>query len=161
VRGDRPVAAASPRPAPGPPAPQEASEPGPAPTASAERPPDVDLEQIQSAWKQSVLAAVGERSIPTASILAEGRPVELANDTLVIEFPPDASFHRDRAQDPKNATVLAEVLYEVTGRRLAADFVVGDADAEPEQAEDDGPVSEEEIISLMKTTFDAREVEDS
>jgi DNA polymerase-3 subunit gamma/tau len=121
--------------------------------------PNLDLEQIQSAWKQAILPAVGERSIPTASVLSEARPVELAGDRLVIEFPAAASFHRNLAEDSKNATLLADVLYEITGRRLTLAFGVGEGEAE-EADDEDTPVTEEEIISLMKTTFDAREVED-
>jgi hypothetical protein len=103
---------------------------------------------------------VSERSIPAASVLNEARPIELAGDRLVIEFPPDASFHRDRAEDPKNATLLAEVLYEVTGRRLTPAFAVGEGEPADDESEE-GPVSEEDIISLMKSTFDAREVEET
>jgi DNA polymerase-3 subunit gamma/tau len=131
----------------------------PPPTAAPKPLPDLDLEQIGSAWKQAILPAVGERSIPTASVLSEARPVELAGDRLVIEFPPDASFHRDRAEDPKNATLLADVLYEVTGRRLTLAFAVGEGEADEPEA-DEAPATEEEIISLMKTTFDAREVDE-
>jgi DNA polymerase-3 subunit gamma/tau len=140
--------------------------PAPAPVAPSspapgEPQPDLDLEQVQAAWKQAIVPAVSERSIPAASVLNEARPIELAGDRLVIEFPPAASFHRNLAEEPKNAGLLAEVLYEVTGRRLTPAFAVGEG--EPEEPEsDEGPVSEEDIISLMKSTFDAREVsEDS
>jgi DNA polymerase III subunit tau, C-terminal domain len=107
-----------------------------------------------------VLPAVGERSIPTASVLGEAKPVELSGNRLVIEFPPAASFHRNLAEEPKNATLLAEVLYEVTGHKLALAFAVGEGDAEAGEADAEGPASEEDIISLMKTTFDAREVDE-
>jgi DNA polymerase III subunit gamma/tau len=141
-----------------PPAP-EASTPPPA-TADPEEQPPLELTEIQNAWKQAVLPAVGERSIPTASVLGEARPVELSGDRLVIEFPAAASFHRNLAEEPRNATLLTEVLYEVTGRKLTLAFAVGEG--EPEEVDDDeGPVSEEDIISLMKTTFDAREVEEN
>jgi DNA polymerase-3 subunit gamma/tau len=137
------------------------SSPPPAqPTASAEALPDLDLEHVQQVWGQAVLPAVGERSIPTASVLSEAKPIELAGNRLVIEFPPAASFHRNLAEEPKNATLLADVLYEVTGHKLALAFAVGEGEAEDPAAEPDGPASEEEIISLMKTTFDAREVDE-
>jgi DNA polymerase-3 subunit gamma/tau len=130
--------------------------------AQAAPPPDVDLEQLQEAWQRTILPAVEEKSIPTASVLREAHPKGLAGDTLTVEFPQAASFHRQLAEDPKNATLLADALYEVTGRRLDLAFEVGEnggeeagADAEPEQ-----PASEEEFIDLMKGTFDAREVEE-
>ena len=139
--------------------PQQASVP-PQKDEPAEQGPPVELAEIQSAWKQAVLPAVGERSIPTASVLNEAKPIELNGDRLVIEFPPAASFHRNLAEEPKNAMLLAEVLYEVTGRRLTLAFAIGEGEGDEEES-DEGPVTEEEIISLMKSTFDAREVDPS
>jgi len=46
----------------------------------------------------------------------------------------------------------------VTGRRLALAFEVGENGGDAEPPPDDEPASEEEIIELMKGTFDAREV---
>jgi len=128
-------------------------------TPVAETQPDLDLEQLSNAWRNAVLPAVAERSIPTSSVLGEAKPAALAEDRLVLEFPPAASFHRNLAEEPKNAELLAEVLYEVTGRKLKIEFVVGEGAEEQEQEE--APATEEEIISLMKSTFDAREVDDT
>jgi DNA polymerase-3 subunit gamma/tau len=139
--------------------------PRPEETAPAEElppePPSVDLEQLQEAWQRTILPAVEEKSIPTASVLREAHPKGLAGDTLTVEFPRAASFHRQLAEDPKNATLLAEALYEITGRHLDLAFEVGEnGEAGPEaEAEPEEPASEEEIIELMKGTFDAREVE--
>jgi hypothetical protein len=120
----------------------------------------VELEQLQEAWQRTILPAVEEKSIPTASVLREAHPAGLAGDTLTVEFPRAASFHRQLAEEPKNATLLAEALYEVTGRRLDLAFEVGENGGETATAEEEQPASEEEIIELMKGTFDAREVEE-
>jgi DNA polymerase-3 subunit gamma/tau len=132
---------------------ETAAEPAIAPT-----PPAVDLLQLQEAWQRTILPAVEQRSIPTASMLREAHPAQLADDRLTVEFPPAASFHRQLAEEPKNATLLAEALYEVTGRKLALDFAVGENGGE-EPAEEEHPAGEEEIVQLMKDTFDAHEVE--
>jgi DNA polymerase III gamma/tau subunit len=139
------------------PAPAEEQAPEPPPAAEA---PDVDLEQLQEAWQRTILPAVEEKSIPTASVLREAHPKGLADDTLTVEFPREASFHRQLAEEPKNATLLAEALYEVTGRRLELAFEVGENGGDTGEPEPDEPVSEEQIIELMKGTFDAREVSD-
>ena len=131
----------------------------PEPQAAAP-PPDVDLEQLQEAWQRTILPAVEEKSIPTASVLREAHPKGLAGDTLTVEFPRAASFHRQLAEDPKNATLLADALYEVTGRRLDLAFEVGENGGEGEPEEHEHPASEEEIIELMKGTFDARELDE-
>jgi hypothetical protein len=104
------------------------------------------------------LPAVEERSIPTASVLREAHPAGLAGDTLTLEFPRNASFHRQLAEEPKNATLLADALYEVTGRRLALAFELGANGGEGEAVEEE-PAGEDDLVSLIKETFDAREVE--
>ena len=53
--------------------------------------------------------------------------------------------------------MLADALYEVTGRRLALEFELGEGAAEAD--EDDAPAGEEDLVSLIKETFDAREVD--
>ena len=129
------------------------------PAATPAEPPSLELEQLQEAWQRTILPAVEQRSIPTASMLREAHPSQLADDRLTVEFPAAASFHRQLAEEPKNATLLAEALYEVTGRKLALDFAVGENGGDHPE-EDEEPAGEDEIVQLMKDTFDAREVED-
>jgi len=135
----------------------ERQEPKP-PAASAPAGPDLELEQLQDAWTRTIVPAVAERSIPISTVLGEARPAQLAGDTLTVEFPASASFHRQLAEEPKNATMLVEALYEVTGRRLALAFAVGEGDVEGVE-ELDEPAGEERIIELLKSDLDARERE--
>jgi DNA polymerase III subunit gamma/tau len=135
--------------------PTESAAPSPEPEPIAV--PPVELEQLQDAWQRAVIPAVEQRSIPTASVLREAHPAELAGDTLTLEFPAAASFHRNLAEEPKNATLLLDALYEVTGRRFALAFVVGE-DGEPEPQAEQRPLSEEELLDQLKQNFDAREV---
>jgi hypothetical protein len=133
--------------------------PAPAPQEPSERPP-LELEQLQQLWQQAILPAVAEHSIPAGSVLNEARPVELAGERLVIEFPPAASFHRNLAEEPKNATLLVDAIREVTGRRLELAFVVGEGGGDEEAGEHERePETEEEFIALFKDRFDAREVD--
>src|SRR5205085_4716061 len=121
--------------------------------------PDVALERLQEAWARTIVPAVAERSIPISTVLGEARPADLEGNTLTVEFPANASFHRQLAEEPKNATLLADALYEVTGRRLALAFAVGDEHVAEGGEELEGPAGEERILELMKETFDARERE--
>ena len=127
------------------------------PDRSAAAPPDIELEQLQEAWARTIVPAVAERSIPISTVLGEARPAELAGDTLTVEFPASASFHRQLAEEPKNATMLRDALYEVTGRKLVLAFAVGEGGGDGVEAEDEGPAGEEKFMELMKETFDARE----
>jgi DNA polymerase III subunit gamma/tau len=142
-----------------PPAGVEASPPAEAAAGPATAPPDIELEQLQEAWARTIVPAVAERSIPISTVLGEARPADLAGDTLTVEFPANASFHRQLAEEPKNVTLLADALYEVTGRRLALAFAVGEDEEGDGGEELEGPAGEERILELMKETFDARERE--
>jgi len=154
------------------PPPQPGSDPGPGPeetVAEAETPqeervpvpvgaPALELEQLQEAWARTVLPAVEERGgIPTASLLREAHPAELSGDTLTLEFPPSARFHLDLVREPKNAALLADALYDVTGRRLELAFELGEARETP--ATNEEPAGEDKILELLKETFDAQERE--
>jgi DNA polymerase-3 subunit gamma/tau len=134
------------------------SEPEPEPVPVPVGAPGLELSQLQEAWARQVLPAVEERGgIPTASLLREAHPANLSGDTLTLEFPPSAQFHLDLARDPKNATLLADALYDVTGRRLELVFELGEAREAP--AADEEPAGEEKIFELLKETLDARERE--
>jgi len=120
--------------------------------------PALELSQLQEAWARTVLPAVEERGgIPTASLLREAHPAELNGDTLTLEFPPSAQFHLDLARDPKNASLLADALYDVTGRRLELAFELGEPREVP--AAEEEPAGEDKILELLKETFDAQERE--
>ena len=128
----------------------------PAPRPEVPAPPPLELDQLKAAWQRSVIPAVEERSVPTASVLREAQPAGIAGDTLTVEFPAAASFHRQMAEEPKNATLLVDALFEVTGRRFALEFEVGEqGETEPER---ERTLSEEELVEEIKHTFDAREV---
>jgi hypothetical protein len=126
--------------------------------AAPAAPITVELEQLQEAWRRSILPAVEQRSIPIGKTLAEAHPAQLAGDTLTLAFPQTAAFHLKLAEDPKNAAMLRDALYEVTGRKLAVSFELGDDEHAPE--DDETPASEEDVLELMKSTFDARELDE-
>ena len=148
-----PTGGASPPPAPAPRAREE-----PASETPGATPPSLELEALQEAWQRSIVPAVEERSIPTASVLREARPSDLADDRLTVEFPSSAEFHLKLAEDPKNAMLLQEALYEVTGRKLALAFELGEHTHVAETAEE--PLGEDEFLELVKETFDARELKE-
>ena len=148
---------------------REASEPvapAPAPIAPAtppaptSAPPKLELDELQEAWRRSILPTVEGQGggIPAAAMLAEAHPAALEDDVLTLEFPEGAQFHRKHAEEPKNVALLENALYEVTGRRLQIVFATG-VRPDPRPGEPDRPATEEEIVELVKTTFDAQELD--
>ncbi len=137
-----------------------------APTAVVEAPappaslPPLELDQLRDAWQRDVVDAVRERSIPISTLLVEARPVEISGDTLTIEFAPAAGFHRvaDRgAEEPGDARATRSTRSPAGASRI--ETVIGAA-PEPTEPEDPRELSEEDVISLLKDTFDAEEVEE-
>jgi hypothetical protein len=134
---------------------REGSSPPPKPEPTADG-PEVALEQVADAWQRTIVEAVRERSIPVASLLAEARPTDLAGDTLTLEFPAGADFHRRQVAEPQNIVIVRDAIYEVTGRKLAVVLEAGEAEGHDSSA--DEPAGEESFIEAMKENFDAREV---
>ena len=93
---------------------------------------------------------------PPRSCARPTRPGWRATRSPSSSRPPP--FHRKLAEEPKNATLLADALYEVTGRRFSLDFALGENGGE--DVDDTTPAGEDEILALMKKTFDAREATD-
>jgi DNA polymerase-3 subunit gamma/tau len=119
-------------------------------------PPSLELEQLREAWQRSVIPAVERRSIPAAPVFGEAHPVALDDDTLTLEFPASAAFHRGLAEE-KYSGLMVDALYEVTGRKLRLEFAIGENGEGP--AEEPEPATEEDLVALVKETFDAREVD--
>ena len=145
--------------APREPEPAGVAEPAPPAEMPEAHAPSLELEQVADAWQRSIVETVRERSIPVASLLAEATPTELKGDTLTLEFPAGADFHRRQVAEPHSIGLLRDALYEVTGRKLAVVLETGEGEVDIESA-DDEPVSEEGFISLLKETLDAREVKE-
>jgi DNA polymerase-3 subunit gamma/tau len=148
----------APEPETGADAPAPESSPDPDPDLAPAEPPELELVQLQDAWRHAVLPALERRSIPASTMLREAHPAALAGNTLTLEFPRTATFMREQAEEPKTSALLLEALFEVTGRHLELVFATGAA-ASPAEPAGDHPVTEEEIIALVKSTFDAQELE--
>jgi DNA polymerase III gamma/tau subunit len=129
-------------------------EPRPEATPPPE-PPSIELAQLREVWQRSVVPAVQSRAIHAAPVIGEATPAALEGDRLTLEFPPSADFHRKLAEE-KYASLLRDALYEVTGRRLELEFALGENGEEPHEE----PASEEDLVALVKETFDAREVDE-
>ena len=129
----------------------------PAADEESPAPPPLELQQLQEAWSRAVLEAVEQRSIPVASMLREAHPVALADDRLTVEFAGEAEFHRKLAEEPKNAAIIRDALYDVTGRKLALEFTLGERSTAVDEPEEH---NEKDFVALFKETFDAREVDE-
>ncbi len=125
---------------------------------AASEPISVELQRLQEAWQRSIVPAIA--SIPSRSIFQEAHPVALEGSRLSIEFPHSAAFHCKMATEEKNRNQLADAIYELTGARLSFEFAVTEKPASEEKKSAAERTPEEDLISLLKDTLDAHEVEE-
>ena len=67
----------------------DASRPPRRRAGSRRRAASLELEQLQEAWRRTILPAVEAALDPDRGTLAEAHPAALAGDTLTLEFPRD------------------------------------------------------------------------
>ncbi len=131
----------------------------PAPTAVATE--AVDFERIAGLWP-AVLDQVRESGSELLStVFSAARPVAVDVERAVLEigFPASAAFNKRKAEAQEARERLAEAVRTIAGERLRPVYVLldGGEEAAPEGAEQQ--LSEDELIELLRSEFDAEEFE--
>jgi hypothetical protein len=110
-----------------------------------------------------VLDNVRESGAAMLSSVFEGTKllaVDSEKSEVKIGFPPSATFNKRKAEAKANVERMAESLRETLGQRLRPVYELLDGETAPEPAKGESSVSEEELVELLKTKFDAHEVVD-
>jgi DNA polymerase III subunit gamma/tau len=116
-------------------------------------PPPSDLDSLWAAAHESVRAEHGL----LGAVLSEATPVILTEQELTLAFPTTAAFHKRKAEDSANRSVLIETLRRLTGRHYRLEFEL--REDLPEGAGGNGaPPSEEEVMSRLMAELDAEEL---
>jgi DNA polymerase-3 subunit gamma/tau len=133
------------------------SNPGPVAAAAGEA---VDFERIRGLWP-AVLEQVRESGSELLStVLAAARPVAVDLEQAVIEvgFPASAAFNKRKAEAKEARERLADAVKTIAGERLRPIYVLLEGDDEL-AAGGKQPLSEDELIELLRSEFDAEEFE--
>jgi DNA polymerase-3 subunit gamma/tau len=162
---ERPAAAAPPEPpaaAPAPVAPPEAA-PDPAAVAPngavavAELPAGpLDLTTVGEIWP-AVLDTVRERHAMLGTVLAEARPVAVADRAVTLAFDPSQTFLRRKAEDAACRELVQDAFRSLLGVSPRLEFELRERGEDEEGA---APVTltEEEWVARFKQEFDAEEI---
>ncbi len=122
------------------------------PAAVATLPPN-DLDSLWAAAHESVRAEHGL----LGAVLSEATPVILTEQELTLAFPTTAAFHKRKAEDSANRSVLIETLRRLTGRHYRLEFEL--REDLPQDAGGNGALpSEEEVMSRLMAELDAEEL---
>jgi DNA polymerase-3 subunit gamma/tau len=155
--------------------PSDAAGEGDAPSSRAEAPPaeavaivspgsaEIDLDRVARLWP-AIIDNLRESTSEMLSSLFEGaRPlgVDAEGAVLRIGFPPSAKFNKRKAESQANVERITESVQAIVGARLRPAYELLDSSpGEAAAARSNGePLAEEEIIELLKVSFDALEVD--
>jgi DNA polymerase III subunit gamma/tau len=161
--------AADPAPQAANPAPQ-AADPAPAPAAEEQPQTDdpgppqatavaqaIDLEKLVGLWPAVIEQVRESGSGLLSQILTAARPVAVNVDEAWLEvgFPASAAFNKRKAEATDARDRFSEAVKTIVGERLRPVYVLLDSDeAEPKP---EATLSEDELVELMRTEFDAEE----
>ncbi|HEX5955481.1 MAG TPA: hypothetical protein VFY37_06070, partial [Solirubrobacterales bacterium] len=117
----------------------------------------VSLERVVRVWPE-VIDQVREGGAELLShVLAVARPVAVNVEEAVLEvgFPPSAAFNKRKAEAAEARDRIADAVKRIVGERLRPVYVLLEGDEIETPAE--AKLSEEELIELVRSEFDAEE----
>jgi DNA polymerase-3 subunit gamma/tau len=91
------------------------------------------------------------------AVFNEAIPVYLTDEELTLAFPPTATFHKRKAEDPANRATLIDILRRLTGRRYLVSFELRE-DLPSQEGSNGRPPTEEEIMARLVAELDAEEL---
>jgi DNA polymerase III subunit gamma/tau len=120
----------------------------------------IEIERVVELWP-AVVGHLREAGDEMLSTLFEGaRPLGVVEERSIVRigFPPSDKFNKRKAEAPANIERMTDAIHAITGVSLRPGYELideEDASAAPEPAE----MSEDEMIELIKTNFDAQEID--
>jgi DNA polymerase III subunit gamma/tau len=115
------------------------------PEPAASQPLSLDL--VVRMWP-TVVDHVRATNPMLGAVVGDARPVELAQDHLVLAFGQDAAFLRKKADERPARSALGEALRTVTGHALTLSYELREGEA-PQT------LSEDELVARLLDEFDA------
>ena len=118
---------------------------------------ELNLEKVLGAWPDVIDQVRQGGSELLSHVLAEARPVAVNVEEAMVEvgFPPSAAFNKRKAEAAEARDRFADAMKTIVGERLRPVYVLleGDEVETPTEAK----LSEEELIELVRSEFDAEE----
>ena len=161
VETPEPVEATAPPPTEGrppePPPPTREKEPEPeASVATA----SLDIDRVVELWPAVVDHLRDSGSAMLSTLFDEARPLAIDEERSVLRigFPASARFNKKKAESSASIERMTEALTSIAGHRLRPAYELIDGQKEGDAPEAPAEMSEDELIDLVKDSFDASEV---
>ncbi len=121
--------------------------------------PPLELDTVVAAWP-AVIDLVRQGNAMLAALLADARPVAVADRGVTVAFPAGAAFLKRKAEQDDHRRATAEAFRAVTGYALALRYELREAD-DVDEAPGVPVLSGEELVRRFMEEFDAEEVIDA
>jgi DNA polymerase III subunit gamma/tau len=121
--------------------------------------PPLELDTIVASWP-AVIDLVRQRNAMLAALLADARPVAVAERGVTVVFPAGAAFLKRKAEQDDHRRVTAEAFRAVTGHALVLRYELREVD-DVDEAPGVPVLSGEELVRRFMEEFDAEEVIDA
>ena len=131
----------------------------PAPEASVAT-ATVEIERVVELWPAVVDHLRDSGSAMLSTLFDEAKPLGIDEERSVLRvgFPPSAKFNKKKAESPANVERMGEALNSIAGVRLRPVYELIDRPTEDAAPEVSAEISEDELVDLVKDSFDASEV---
>src|SRR5215204_373348 len=131
----------------------------PAPEASVAT-ATVEVERVVELWPAVVDHLRDSGSAMLSTLFDEAKPLGIDEERSVLRvgFPPSAKFNKKKAESPANVERMGEALNSIAGVRLRPVYELIDRPTEDAAPEVSAEISEDELVDLVKDSFDASEV---
>jgi DNA polymerase-3 subunit gamma/tau len=120
----------------------------------------IDIERVVQVWPAVVDHLRDSGSAMLSTLFDEAKPLGIDQEREVIRigFPESAKFNKKKAESSANIERMAEAIGSVAGQRLRPVYELIDGQNEPPDEERKPDMSEEELVEMVKDSFDADEV---
>jgi DNA polymerase III subunit gamma/tau len=140
--------------------PAEQDDPEPETPQASVATASVDLDRVVDLWPAVVDHLRDSGSAMLSTLFDEARPLGIDEErgVLRIGFPASAKFNKKKAESSANIERMTEAVSSIAGVQLRPTYELIDGqngEAAPEEADE---MSEEDLVDLVKDSFDANEV---
>jgi DNA polymerase III subunit gamma/tau len=152
---------------PAPPLPAETDSPAAPPVNDPDPEPEasvatatIEIEKVRELWPAVVDHLRDSGSAMLSSLFDEARPLGIDEERSVLRigFPASAKFNKKKAESSTNVERMTEALASIAGERLRPVYELIDDPGEGAGPEKAAEISEDELVDLVKDSFDASEV---
>lgn len=118
----------------------------------------VDTETVIQCW-QEILERIKKVRMSARAFLIEGEPVGIDQGSLILRFPVEYSFHKERVEQPENRTAIEQVIREVTGADLKIKCKFPDDLAKKESAAAKPQGNQDPLVDQAQIMFGGEVIE--